>query len=640
MRDWIEPARIRLDEHGTPYSEVYADVYHAAEGGPGQAQHVFLAGNDLPARWQGRDRFVILETGFGAGLNFLATATAWRADPARCPRLHYLSVEKHPLSLADLKRLHAAWPQFATTAAALHALWPLPLPGVHRLEFEHGRLVLTLIFADAAKALRRLTARVDAFYLDGFAPEHNPEMWSPELCRALARLAAPDATLATWSVAAAVRKALADNGFTLEKRPGFGRKREMLTGRHRPHPNAAPPQPTPPSRREALVIGAGLAGCTVAERLAARGWEIALLDARPAPAQAASGNPAGIFMPLVARDDNFASRLSRAAFLYARQRWNALIRNGHPIHARACGVLQIARDARHEARQRALATAYPWPEDFLRFIPAEAARAHLGGRLPAHGGWLFSQAGYANPPSLCAAHLAAAGVRLHPHFGRRVARLIPGATGWRALDETGRAIAEAAVVILALGAEATRLAPADALPIAAVRGQISLIEAHALAGIELALCREGYATPETEGICCIGASYAHDAETTPRAEDDAANLARLDRLLPGLGAAAAPALRGARVGFRAVAPDRLPLVGALPDPNAGARPPNTPLHKAPRIDGVYGLLGYASRGLVWANLMAELLASQLEGEPLPLENELVAAVDPARFAIKRILRAP
>ena len=265
---------------GTPFSGRYGDVYYAAAGGPAQARHVFLAGNDLPARWQGRERFVILETGLGLGLNFLATWQAWRADPRACRELCFISLEKHPFAAADLAAAHAVWPEFASLAGTLQAQWPPLQPGEHRVVLEgvpaaqgqeaagdggkregtemrgmpdvpemspspevHSaqnmpavqRVELRLLFGDAAALLPALTLApdeaVDAFFLDGFSPAKNPDLWSPALCRALARLAKPGATLATWSVAGSVRRALSEAGFMVEKRPGFADKRQMLVGR-------------------------------------------------------------------------------------------------------------------------------------------------------------------------------------------------------------------------------------------------------------------------------------------------------------------------------------------------------------------------------------------------------------------------
>src|SRR4051812_42760651 len=211
----LVPARAELAADGTPWSAAFSDVYHSAGGGLAQARHVFLAGNGLPQRWAGRERFTIIETGFGLGLNFLATWQAWRQDPARCGRLHFVSIEKHPFRLQDLRTLHERYPEVSEEAAQLHAAWPPLVPGGHRLVFEGGAVTLTLFFADIRTA-RELRLAADAIYLDGFAPAKNPDMWSPQTLRAISRLAAPGATAATWSVAASVRSALEETGFAVE----------------------------------------------------------------------------------------------------------------------------------------------------------------------------------------------------------------------------------------------------------------------------------------------------------------------------------------------------------------------------------------------------------------------------------------
>ena len=228
----IEPARLTFNTDGLPVSEVYGDVYHSAAGAHAQARHVFLAGNGLPERWHGRERFVVLETGFGLGLNFLATWLAWQEDERRCRTLHFISLEKHPLQVADLARAQAAWPQLAALADELRRQWPRHFVGTHELAFAGGQVRLTLAFGDARETLPTLAAPVDVFFLDGFSPARNPELWSPELFRSLAPLAVDGATLATWSVAGSVRRALAAAGFTLERRPGFANKRQMLVGRY------------------------------------------------------------------------------------------------------------------------------------------------------------------------------------------------------------------------------------------------------------------------------------------------------------------------------------------------------------------------------------------------------------------------
>lgn len=224
------PAPLQFAADGTPFSPLYDDVYHSASGGIAQARHVFLAGNDLPRRWQGRSTFVIAETGFGLGLNFLCTWQAWRSDPRRCEVLQFISAEKHPLVGDDLYRAHSAWPGLEREAAELRAHWPGLGGGEHRIALDEGRVVLRLLFGDAVECLSLLDAAVDAFYLDGFSPAKNPELWSLAVFRQLARLSAPAATLATWSVAGHVRRGLQDAGFAVERRSGFAGKRQMLVG--------------------------------------------------------------------------------------------------------------------------------------------------------------------------------------------------------------------------------------------------------------------------------------------------------------------------------------------------------------------------------------------------------------------------
>lgn len=227
----LQPARVLIGTDGTPRSAIHGDVYYSADGGPEQAAHVFLGGNDLPGRWQGCQRFVVLEIGFGLGINFLATWRAWRNDVNAPPRLDYIAAEKHPPATADLAAVHAQWPALGVLSAALRAQWPPPVAGFHRLPFNDDAVVLTLLLGDAREYMPQIHTEADAIYLDGFAPDRNPELWSSELCAQLARLARPGATLATWSVAGDVRRRLAAAGFVMEKRPGFGRKREMLRGR-------------------------------------------------------------------------------------------------------------------------------------------------------------------------------------------------------------------------------------------------------------------------------------------------------------------------------------------------------------------------------------------------------------------------
>ncbi len=637
MTPALHPARLDFTPDGTPFSTAFDDIYHSSDGGPGQARHVFLQGNGLPERWAGRRQFVILENGFGTGLNFLSTWAAWRDNPGRPDKLHYLATELHPLRVADLERVHRVWKPLEFLAEALRNAWPLPMSGMHRLEFAAGRIVLTLLFGDALASLRQLRANVDAFYLDGFDPNRNPQMWSPAVFRRCAQLAVPGATFATWCVAGQVRRALSEAGFVPEKRPGFGGKRQMLAGCLAPRRQQMAAVPVT-GHRHAAVIGAGLAGCALAERLAARGWQVDLFDRAMAPASAASGNLAGIARPLLSRDDNLASRLNRACFLYLERSLQRLDQAGFPPRRRCNGLLQIAHDAEDEKHWRELLAASDFPDSFAHFVDQAEAGRRLGTSTLQGGCW-FAAGGWASPASLCRAWLSKGRASIRFHGEQAIDGLRRNEQGWTLLAGE-QAIASAPVVVLATGAHPafSPFAQIAGLPIQPVRGQVSYLPAGSLPDLRHSACGEGYLTPAVDGLHCLGASYAKDANIEPRLSEHAENLQRLARILPGAEQAFEVEELEGRVGFRATTPDHLPLVGALPD-HAAHLPVDLRLSAFPRHPGLYGLLGLGSRGLVWAALLAEHLACLINQEPLPLPGDQSDAIDPARFDLRAHRRA-
>ena len=645
----IEPAEIAFDSEGTPYSPAYGDVYHSADSGPGQARHVFVGGNDLPRRWAGARVFTILETGFGLGLNCLATWREWRADPARCERLHFVSIETQPFDRDALKTLHLRYGEFARLAEQLQQAWPPLVAGLHRLHFEDGRFTLTLAFGDVDLLTPRLRLRADAIYLDGFAPRCNPEMWSPQLMRGLARLARPGTTVSTYSSAGVVRQGLEAAGFVLEKCPGFGRKREMLRGSFAPRwPRRRPREHAPePASRHAIVIGAGLAGAAISERLASRGWQIDLIERRALPAAQTPGMVAGVFQPHISRDDCILSRAARNGFLYAVTRWLALERAGQALAWARCGVLQLGGDSHWDQRMTEAIAALGYPPDYAQYVERGVAETLAGCRLRG-GGWWFSGAGWMRPLSLIAAQLAAAGActaggsALTPHFGIGVHAITRSGESWQAVAADGSLIAAAPVLVLANSNDTTRLA-SIAQPLKNIRGQITYLPAEILTVPRVVLSGKGYVLPAADGVVVTGSTYDHDNDDPePQVQSHESNLLRLAQLLPHAQLALDASKLDGAVGFRCVAPDRMPLVGAMPDVDA-ARAQKAGLSGAqltdlPRCPGLYCASAYASRGLVWAALAGELLASLIEGEPLPLEGDLADALDPGRFVLRQARR--
>jgi tRNA 5-methylaminomethyl-2-thiouridine biosynthesis bifunctional protein len=648
------PAQLAFNAAGVPYSPDFDDVYHSDSGGLEQAQHVFIAGNHLPQAWRDREQFVILETGFGLGLNFLATWQTWRDDQQHCDRLYFVSVEKHPFSRDDLAKLHRQWPELAALANELQSQWPPLTPGVHRLLLDNGRITLTLLFGDAVTHIRKLAVEADVLFLDGFAPTKNPELWDKPFLKAVTRLCKPGATLSTWTVASSVRDALASQRWTLKKQPGFGSKRDMLCGklcglpearhsREGGNPESQKVTGSRPSRgrraRCALIIGAGIAGTAIAERLAARKWQVELIERHPAAASEASGNPVGLLHPMLSKDDNLAARLSRAGYLYTL-RMLAQLENGNlGLRWDRCGILQLARDAEQESTQRETTDALCFPDDYVRFT-GHALSTQLAGHATAAGGWFYPAGAIVNPPSLCNALLLRHREAITTYFNTEVAQLKRINEHWHAIDHSGNTIASAPVVIVANAFDAARLMPQCHLPLTRLRGQITQLPAGSLPHLRHALCGNGYVTSSTLGAHSIGATFdMDDDDPQPREDGHRFNLQRLAELIPNADLSGfEPSQLEGRVGFRTMAIDRMPIIGALPDTTQTLKP-GAQLRDVPRIPSLYALLALGSRGLAWGPLAAELLAAQLNNEPLPLERDLMAAIDPGRFLIRQQRRA-
>lgn len=305
-----------FSQPGTPAAKDFGDIYFSIDGGLDETRAVFLRGCDLPQGWQDRDVYTVAELGFGSGLNFLATVQAWYESRAK-GRLHFISVEGFPFQREDLARALAHFPELSDYAAPLIEQWPGPVKGVHRCHF--GPVTLTLIHDAVTPALAEQDFRADSWFLDGFSPAKNPDMWSSAVMAEVARLSAPDARLASFTVAGAVRQALQAAGFEVERQPGFGRKRHRLEARLTGEPKA---RDTP---RLPTIIGHGIAGASVAQAFVRRGLHPRVIFDPDHPA--ASGNGAALIKPRFDLQDNPAARFFLSSFLYARHAYDSAIRH-------------------------------------------------------------------------------------------------------------------------------------------------------------------------------------------------------------------------------------------------------------------------------------------------------------------------
>jgi len=593
---------------GVPASSRFDDIYFSRDGGLEESAHVFLAGAGLPDAWSGRRRFTVAETGFGTGLNFLATWDLWRRHRPPGGVLHYLAVEGFPIRRGSLAGVLAPFRAVADLAGRLIERYPRPGAGLHRIWFDPDGVCLTLAIGDAAAILRRLTASVDAWFLDGFAPARNPGMWDEAVLDEVARLAAPGCRLATFTAAGAVRRGLEQRGFAMRRRPGFGAKRECLAGERAAAGAAAAEAP-----RRVAVLGAGVAGAAVAGALHRRGVETVWLDRRSTIAAEASGNPVGVLMPRPTLDLGPAGALATAAFRHVLAECEA-----RGVAVGGDGVLELAADASLHDRQHRLAEAGQLDAVDGRLIDGVEASRVAGVSLDRPGVW-YRRAGWVDPPALVRALAGGAAATL----AAEVARLERDGPVWRLLDRQGGVLAEAEAVVLAAGAATSAFPQLAGMPVRPVRGELIELPATPVSRrLRAALIFGGYLSPPIAGRHVAGATYDRDgfdpaAWPQPQSADGPGRiLAGLPGLVADWFAGVQPL--GGRAALRATTPDRLPVAGAMPPDDQAA-------------GGLHVLTGLGSRGLVTSPLLAELVVSELLGEPLPVERELAAAVRPGRF---------
>lgn len=634
----ITPARIAFGKGAEepPRAPDFDDLYHPRIGAAAQARHVFLHGNGLPARWAARRCFTILETGFGLGNNFLATWDAWRHDAARCERLFFVSVERHPPTRDDLARAHAASP-WPALAAALQRAWPALVPNLHPIDFECGRVQLLLALGDVATLLPALHLAADAVFLDGFAPARNPAMWQPRLLKALARKAAPGATAATWSVARELHAGLTAAGFDVQRAGGIGGKREISVARWAPRFVPRGPAPALACACEtAVVVGAGLGGAAAAQALARLGVAVTVFDRQSEPAAETSGNPAGLFHGTVNADDGSYARLFRAAALVAQRTYRTAVDGGVP--GRVDGLLRLNTRAGGVAAMQATLQRLGLPADYVQALEVDAASKRAGVTLPA-AAWFYPGGGWIAPPAWVGHALATPGVAFAG--GVAVATLERHGAGWLLRDAAGRVLAQAPVVVLANAADAARLlAPlgGPAWPLEHSRGQVTQWSVPAATPLALPVAGDGYALPLPAGGLLCGATREvgpPDGDTSPRLADHHVNLARLQRLTGLMPPPDLACLQG-RVGWRLHSDDRLPVAGAVPLA-ADRMAPGQRLDQArllPREPGLFVLTALGARGLTLAPLLGRLVAAQATATPWPLEQDVADAVDPARWLVR------
>lgn len=600
-----------------------------------QVRQVFLQGCGLPEAWTGQQEWRVLETGFGLGLNFLATWRAWKIDPQRPKLIHFVSTEACPVSAENLMHEAAQHPDLLPLAIQLCGQWQGLLPGFHRLVFESGNVLLTLGVGDAKALLKEQSFEADSVYLNDFNPPHNPNLWDTHALKAVARCCRRGTRLVCLTALSSTVESLSQAGFDVTRTPGLAAHGEYLQARFNPFwkPKKATEPHKPKSRlaNRCVVIGAGLAGAACAASLARRGWQVTVLDAHESAAGGASALPAGMLAPHTSPDDSLLSRLTRNGLRATWQVANTQLSAN--VDWQASGVLQrkfVASGGLPNhwppAGEHWSRLAGPGENNLLQAATGLTLRQATSEVNPAlwhaSGGWI-------KPKRLVEALLKTSGIR--QHYGVKVSRLQRATTSnpdalWQVLDAHGECLAEVELVVLAAGFESAGLANTHVhLPLQPIRGQVAwgmVTDATAMPPFPVnghGSFVPAFLSDDGKPSWLMGATFERDNNNPDIKVKDRRDIyARLQQLLPQT----AEALKGsfdesqAWAGIRCVSPDRLPIIGPLDEAT---------------LPGLWVCTALGARGLSFAVLCGELLAAWLHAEPLPIEKRLAQSLLASRY---------
>ncbi|MFO8142895.1 MAG: bifunctional tRNA (5-methylaminomethyl-2-thiouridine)(34)-methyltransferase MnmD/FAD-dependent 5-carboxymethylaminomethyl-2-thiouridine(34) oxidoreductase MnmC [Marinobacter sp.] len=610
-----EPAEL-IWRDGVPESTRFGAVYFNRDHGLAESRQVFIGASHLPERFRqvpSHGHFVIAESGFGTGRNFLAAWAEWQAQRPVDDNaiLHFVSVERYPLSRTDLEKALSRWPELRHQAAELIEHYPPLIRGTHRLILAGGKVRLTLYFGDVLNAWQDLTFTADAWFLDGFSPAQSPDMWLNDSLQRVAAHSKTGTTLATFACVGKVRQALEDVGFSTELRPGFGHKPDMLAGEFsgdRPSGAAGSDQPV-------AIIGAGIAGTLLARNLAERGISVLLIDQAAKPGSAASGNLQGALYVKLGVEYNTQTELAATALSFSQRFYRAWQSDfWHPT-----GLLQLATNPQEADRQRRFCLRNAYPSDLM--MPVTASQAtELAGIPVEHSGLWFPGSGWLAPARAC--QELADHPLIETRFDYQIASIQPCNGHWCLRNSRGED-RQAANVVIAGGHEAAKLVPVPGeLRLKPIRGQTTQLPEALFNLPRTVICGSKYLNPADNGHATTGATFdLRDDNPMPTTLSNQENLAELKAMLPGISSCTTPMADQfeGRVAFRCTTHDYQPVAGVLHDKSGMP------------VDGIYLMTGLGSKGLVWAPLLAEYLADVITGQPRCLSTRLAERLETRRL---------
>lgn len=653
----VKPAQLKFTLQGVPCSKQYDDPYFSLHNACEQSRYVFIQGNQLAQRWsqdcQHFQPFTIAELGFGFGVNFIISCQEWLKHRTQ-RHLHYISFEKHPVRKQDLGTFHEKLNLLPELSLELIEYYPIGVEGSHRIHFTHQNITLTLIYGDALKYLQRSNFQAHAWYLDGFSPNKNPQLWNKEIANQVFRLTLCGGTFATYSAASFVSHNFSSAGFMVEKQTGYNSKREMLIGTknqsikqellaHK-YKNWLNTKPQEYNNKSAIIVGAGMAGCLLSAALAKRGWKITLIDKNTSLASEGSGNPNAILMPRLSIDHDIQSQLTLQGFLYSIYYFTQLSKTTE-FGWQQSGAIQLPRDDAQWKRMQTIFNNHCLPEELA--IPVSQQQAsHLAQCKLAKQGWHIPLAAYLTPSLLCDAVVKLYQSNITFISDTNIHNIEKQNNQWVASDQHNHSH-YAEVVILANALSIDQYPQSHWCSLNPKRGQITYIpEAECNISLTKIICSDAYITPEIDSHLIVGATFVSDDQQTDiRQHEHEENLLKLSSMISSFEFNNQTQFKG-RAAIRAVSDDRLPVVGPVSIENdfyadykhaaLGATNqlyPTSAIHR-----GLYVASGFGSRGLAWIPVCTEALACIINKEPSPIDNNLLQAIHPNRLLMKKMIQ--
>jgi len=669
-----------------PLSKMHEDYYFSLKCGLEETRYVYLTQNQLPQRWvkqaiETKDiPFTIVETGFGTGLNFLTAWQAWQKLPEPKQAFNFISIEKYPLTKADLIRSLSNWTELNSLSQELINQYPYLVKGSHLLSFDLGKVKLQLIFGDVNCDLKAHSFTADCWFLDGFSPTKNPSMWTNSLFSLMAKSSHNQTTFSSFSAAGVVRRGLASAGFEVKKNKGFGGKREMIFGKFIPlnasvHPqNAQPnwslPEPVDQFKQpvnhtgskpyDAIIIGAGLAGITTAASLAEKGLNVALIDQKDKPVSGASGqSQLALYVKLPTEINKTSDFISHCS--YFSQRYLNDKQNQHPNHSfwNKTGLLQLAWNSKEQERHKKFLQNNYYPSKFVKSVNAVEASKLSGLNINCGGLW-FESSGWLEPITFAATLLDSPLITFFTHTTIHDIQWCENKRLWTATQAAkpdiptlaDKSSFQSKYLIIANSNDAKRFKQLNHCPSKPLKGQVTSIHSKSLQSSKAVICGEGYLCPPINDWHHFGATFdlkSDDESTCPAG--NIRNIASIQKWLPSW----LPESTNektltkenkltANAGLRCTTPDYMPIVGRVPKYDDMLKRFAALRKDAKSCEEVYGSyypnlfmnIGHGSKGLVTTPIAAELLSALITGSPNPFNASQSTIIAPARFIIRHL----